>query len=282
MTAAPSHLSSESQNPLLLRLEIAQKDCFDQGHLAAAILFQDARAEITRLASPTIAGGVREECLTAFQVIQGHSNTEPALVYRIAARMIDRLTTLSPQAQAGETLSATEQEFLEDNIATVAFHLGQPGACLGITHKGPGLVVGAGEVLKEISRRLGIAQRPAARDALAQTLLDKDYQDCDSYGLADAVLKHWDVSWKGASALQAGAWQLIETYDPAHELNVLVVDQGVSSEAYYDGESDAWFKAGKSEHDFDFVSSDRLFPTHWMPMPAGPSVPLTPLGSAAK
>ena len=53
----------------------------------------------------------------------------------------------------------TEQDFLEDNIATVAFHLGQPGARLSVSHDGPGLVVDPGEVLKEISRRLsGVAQ----------------------------------------------------------------------------------------------------------------------------
>lgn len=53
-----------------------------------------------------------------------------------------------------QSYPVTEQAFLEDNIATVAFHLGQPGARLSVSHDGPGLVVDPGEVLKEISRRL--------------------------------------------------------------------------------------------------------------------------------
>ena len=48
----------------------------------------------------------------------------------------------------------TEQAFLEDNIATVAFHLGQPGAKLNVSHDKGALAVDSGEVLKEISRRL--------------------------------------------------------------------------------------------------------------------------------
>jgi len=64
----------------------------------------------------------------------------------------------SPQAQACEPLDATELAFLEDNVATLAHHLGRPGARLSVTHDGPGLVVDAGEVLKEVSRRLGAAQ----------------------------------------------------------------------------------------------------------------------------
>jgi hypothetical protein len=59
-----------------------------------------------------------------------------------------------------ERIEKGEREFLEDNIATVSFHLGQPGARLTVSHDGPGLVVDPGEVLKEISRRLGgVAQR---------------------------------------------------------------------------------------------------------------------------
>jgi len=51
----------------------------------------------------------------------------------------------------------TEQDFLEDNIATVAFHLGQPGASLEVRVTGePRLVVDPGEVLQEISRRLSL------------------------------------------------------------------------------------------------------------------------------
>jgi len=52
--------------------------------------------------------------------------------------------------------AATERQFLEENIATVAFHLGQPGAKLSIRSDKGALMVDPGEVLKEISRRLTV------------------------------------------------------------------------------------------------------------------------------
>lgn len=65
---------------------------------------------------------------------------------------------------AGHTRSYPdiEQQFLEDNIATVAFHLGQPGAKLSVRSDKDALMVDPGEVLQEISRRLTVAhaQRP--------------------------------------------------------------------------------------------------------------------------
>jgi hypothetical protein len=45
---------------------------------------------------------------------------------------------------------------LEENIATMAWHLGQPGAKLSVQHDKSGLIVDPGDVLKEISRRLSI------------------------------------------------------------------------------------------------------------------------------
>jgi hypothetical protein len=51
----------------------------------------------------------------------------------------------------------TEQDFLEDNIATMAFHMGHPGASLTVLVGGePRLVVDPGEVLQEASRRLSL------------------------------------------------------------------------------------------------------------------------------
>jgi hypothetical protein len=73
-----------------------------------------------------------------------------------------------------------------------------------------------------------------------------------------------------SSEQAAHGWRPIATADKDH--NVLVAHDGQVSEAYYDGENDAWYKAGKSPHDFDFVSSDLIFPTHWMPLPALPVV----------
>jgi hypothetical protein len=65
-------------------------------------------------------------------------------------------------AERGYTMSEREElQYLEDNIATVAFHLGQPGAVLRVDHEKGGLNVEPGEVLKEISRRLsGVAPAP--------------------------------------------------------------------------------------------------------------------------
>ena len=71
-----------------------------------------------------------------------------------------------------------EKKILEDNIATVAFHLGQPGARLSVQHDKSGLIVDPGYTLKEISRRLeppppipdGRIAREALKDAISQLL----------------------------------------------------------------------------------------------------------------
>jgi hypothetical protein len=69
-------------------------------------------------------------------------------------------------------------------------------------------------------------------------------------------------------------WRLIEDYEfPPFGPNVLVVDGGHVCEAAYDHDTDAWYRAGKNPHDFDFVSGDLLYPSHWMPLPAPPSLP---------
>lgn len=124
--------------------------------------------------------------------------------------------------------------------------------------------------------------------AEANALFGKDHR----LGAPDKIARNdREISWLkdlrsmivlavAQQAADCGAWYPIESYNPAWTLNVLVSDNGVVSEAYYDGESDAWFKEGKSEHDFDFVDSDRLFPTHWMPMPKGPELPSTDRGGA--
>jgi hypothetical protein len=57
--------------------------------------------------------------------------------------------------------AAKERQFLEENIATVAFHLGQPGAKLSVRSDKGALMVDPGEVLKEISRRLTVTDSPS-------------------------------------------------------------------------------------------------------------------------
>jgi hypothetical protein len=40
---------------------------------------------------------------------------------------------------------------------------------------------------------------PASAAAIAQTLRDEDYDQCDSNELANIMLAHWDVRWKRAA-----------------------------------------------------------------------------------
>jgi hypothetical protein len=59
--------------------------------------------------------------------------------------------------------AASEQDYLEDNIATLAHHLAQPGAFLCVHYDGAAkLLVDPGEVLKEASRRLSPEADPSA------------------------------------------------------------------------------------------------------------------------
>lgn len=67
--------------------------------------------------------------------------------------------TDSPQSCS----AASEQDYLEDNIATLAHHLAQPGAFLCVHYDGAAkLLVDPGEVLKEASRRLSPEADPSA------------------------------------------------------------------------------------------------------------------------
>jgi hypothetical protein len=77
--------------------------------------------------------------------------------------MSDAPKSIYPDNAALRQDAATERQFLEENIATVAFHLGQPGAKLSVRSDKNALMVDPGEVLKEISRRLTVA--PALRCA---------------------------------------------------------------------------------------------------------------------
>lgn len=73
-----------------------------------------------------------------------------------------------------------------------------------------------------------------------------------------------------AAVAAQGAWQPINDYVPGHDnQSVLVVDRGIVSEAYYNGESDTWWLANTSEHDFDHAEA--IYPTLWQPMPTAPS-----------
>jgi len=71
-----------------------------------------------------------------------------------------------------------------------------------------------------------------------------------------------------APSAQEG-WQLIETA-PRDGTHILVVDEGVVSEAYFNLQDDAFWLAQTDPHDFD--PSHSIYPTHWMPKPAPPSI----------
>lgn len=62
-------------------------------------------------------------------------------------------------------------------------------------------------------------------------------------------------------------WQPMETA-PKDE-DCLVTHDGFVSEAYYNGETDTWWLANTSEHDFD--AARPIYPTHWMPLPTAPA-----------
>lgn len=63
------------------------------------------------------------------------------------------------------------------------------------------------------------------------------------------------------------SWRSIETA-PQDGTAVLVVDNGVVSEARYDVEDKNWWLAQTGPHDFD--ASRAIFPALWQPMPAPP------------
>lgn len=44
--------------------------------------------------------------------------------------------------------------------------------------------------------RAPVSGDPASVGALGQTILDEDYESLDSIGIAEAILKYWDVRWK--------------------------------------------------------------------------------------
>lgn len=84
----------------------------------------------------------------------------------------------------------------------------------------------------------------------------------------------------GESGVAQASWMPIET--APKDKNVLVDDRGQVSEAYYNGETDTWWLANTSEHDFDHA--DAIYPTIWHPLPALPasSLPSTQSASAAE
>jgi hypothetical protein len=116
---------------------------------------------------------------------------------------------------------ATEQEYLEDNISTVAWHLGRPGAHVTISYDGGAkLVVSLGNVLAEIARRLESypAQQPDVRSRLARECIENlnATDDGDPAGNLINVLKRGFVSLGWAQPSLA-AEQLIDAIGAAQE-----------------------------------------------------------------
>lgn len=230
-------------------------------------------------------------------------NTRSSPTPQIAGGVRDEILALSPQAQAGETLDATEQGFLEDNIATVAHHLGRPGATMQVDHPAGGLNVSTGEVLKEVSRRLGVAQASPDRDAVARIIdpvafnhiflkrESAEHRQREAREKADAIL----ALPSPPAPLQAVTWQPIETA-PKNRLLLVgffnAVGKWRSMHAQYRddlpqhddaGDDDEPAEAGWYEGSLEAEMLFPVRPTHWQLLPAAPSVPpSTDSGDAAK
>ena len=58
----------------------------------------------------------------------------------------------------------------------------------------------------------------ASRGAVAQSLFDEDYQNTNSFELADIMLKHWDVRWKAGASAGDAQTAVTEAYDTLWEI----------------------------------------------------------------
>lgn len=75
-------------------------------------------------------------------------------------------------------------------------------------------------------------------------------------------------------AAAQSAWQPIETA-PTDGTNVMIAEDHRESrgEAYYDAEECRWYLANTGRG--DYPDPHEPFPTHWMPLPAGPAMSST-------
>jgi len=64
-------------------------------------------------------------------------------------------------------------------------------------------------------------------------------------------------------------WQPIET--AAKERSVIVWEDGVMGEAYFDSEDETWWWENTSRHDYH---ARAVYPSLWHPMPSPPSCPI--------
>lgn len=60
-------------------------------------------------------------------------------------------------------------------------------------------------------------------------------------------------------------WQPIET--APKDKSIIVWDDGIIGEGYYDGEDGSWWWANISRHDY---TGSPIYPTLWQPLPAPP------------
>jgi len=68
-----------------------------------------------------------------------------------------------------------------------------------------------------------------------------------------------------AHSAEVGEWQPIET--APKDIPVIVWDDPIMGEAYYDGEDDTWWWCNTGRGDYTAVS---VYPTLWHPMPTSP------------
>jgi hypothetical protein len=88
--------------------------------------------------------------------------------------------------------------------------------------------------------------------------------DCSAQGPID---RETATGWNKRIPPQAMPWQPIET--APRDKSILLSEEGIVGEGYYDGESGYWFWA--NTHPLNFEPCQEVFPTHWQPLPDPPA-----------
>lgn len=127
-----------------------------------------------------------------------------------------------------------------------------------------------------VTRYLGVAEGNPRKEL--NTLLSWEVAVALDPRVSSAAQALIDQGSKASPPDPAVRWLPIETFDPINSdepvPSVLVVDRGMVSEAYYNGETDTWWLANTSDYDFDH--SEPIYPTLWMPLPSPPDAGAQP------
>lgn len=115
------------------------------------------------------------------------------------------------------------------------------------------------EVLAELTR-----ERPSRRANWKSAMLN--WETFDSL-LSDAAALPGVIAERDELKRRV-EWQPIETHDGSRQ-DVLINDDGFVCEAWFDDEAKGWWRSNTHQTD---VTDGQVFPTHWMPLPAPPSM----------